>query len=108
MTHRKHTPLHGKWHRRVEGQLRDTIYSHPEWFLFEDEHEKNCCINSIAKRVVGEIVADGSLVDNTENCGAILQSTVIGSGVYEVLESRDAMAPNCGIPDTNKPGFITW
>lgn len=69
MTQRKHTPLHDKWHRRVEGQLRDTINSHPGWFSFKNEHDKNRCINSITKRVVGEIVADLKLANNMVDCG---------------------------------------
>lgn len=56
MTLRKHTPAHDKWHRIVEGQLKDCIHHHPEWFNFKDEHEKKRCINSMAKRIVGEIV----------------------------------------------------
>lgn len=55
---RKHTPLHDKWHRRVEGQIRDAIHHHPEWFSFRNARERDTCINSLAKRIVGEIVAD--------------------------------------------------
>ena len=57
MSKRKHSPLHDYWHPRVEGQIRDTIYHHPEWFHFVTEQQKKDCINSLAKRIVGEIIA---------------------------------------------------
>lgn len=98
MTLRKQTPLHDKWHRRVEGQLRDVIHSHPEWFSFEDEHDKKCCINSIAKRVVGEIVADCVLASNTVDSGARLQFAVKDSDDTEFSQSRGLMGTNCGVP----------
>jgi hypothetical protein len=66
MTKRKYSPLHDKWHRRVEGQIRDTIEHHPHWFSFKDGTDRNCCINSLAKRIVGEIVADCVLVTKLE------------------------------------------
>lgn len=54
---RKHSPLHDKWHKRVEGQIRHTINQHPEWFCLKDAIIKDICINSLAKRIVGEIVS---------------------------------------------------
>ena len=57
MTRRRHSPEHDFWHPRVEGQLRDAIYSHPEWFAFQSERQKRDAINSMSKRIVGEIVA---------------------------------------------------
>lgn len=57
MTKRKHSPIHDFWHPRIEGQIRDAIYSHPEWFSFASEAQKRTCINSLAKRIVGEIAA---------------------------------------------------
>jgi hypothetical protein len=59
MTKRKHSPIHDFWHPRVEGQIRDAIYSHPEWFSFASERDKRTMINSLAKRIVGEIAAAG-------------------------------------------------
>lgn len=61
---RKISPLHDKWHKRVEGQIRDCIFHHPNWFNFKNERIKNTCINSLAKRIVGEIIADGILGGN--------------------------------------------
>jgi len=61
MTLRKHSPLHDKWHRRVEGQIRDCIHNHPEWFKSCKDHKR--MVNSLAKRIVGEIVAD---IENNE------------------------------------------
>lgn len=61
MTKRKFTPAHDYWHRRVEGQIRDCMYSHPEWFSLVDGRSKEDCVNSLAKRIVGEILADCDL-----------------------------------------------
>lgn len=58
---RKHSPAHDFWHRRVEGQIRHTIGQHPEWFCFASEHQKQTAVNSLAKRIVGEIVAAAML-----------------------------------------------
>lgn len=64
---RKYSPLHDKWHKRVEGQIRHVINVHPKWFVFKNDADKRDCINSIAKRIVGEIVADYTMatVPNT-------------------------------------------
>lgn len=56
MTARKHSPLHDYWHTKVEGQIKHTIGCHPEWFNVTDRQKKQL-INSLAKRIVGEIVA---------------------------------------------------
>jgi hypothetical protein len=58
VTNNRHlSPEHEKWHVRVEGQVRDCITQHPRWFKFKDDSDKSVCINSLAKRIVGEIVA---------------------------------------------------
>jgi hypothetical protein len=51
---RKHSPEHDFWHSRVEGQIKDVMRAHPEYFN-ADANQKTV-LNSIAKRVVGEIV----------------------------------------------------
>lgn len=51
--------LHARWHRRVEGQIRDCMMKHPKWFAGVPKSERKQFIESIAKRVVGEILADG-------------------------------------------------
>ena len=61
---RKYTPLHNKWHRRVEGQIKNTINCHPNWFNFKNPIDRNNCINSLAKRIVGEIIADLEIGNN--------------------------------------------
>jgi len=66
VTIRKHSPLHDKWHRIVEGQIRDVMKSHPEWFMPLDDNLNKYRINSIAKRIVGEIVADLSLAAKSD------------------------------------------
>ena len=45
---------------------------HPNWFSFKSDADKKDCINSIAKRIVGEIVADYAMATvsshMTANC----------------------------------------
>ena len=57
MTKRRMSPIHNLWHRRVEGQIRHVIRCHPEWFRFDEKFTREVLINSLAKRIVGEIVA---------------------------------------------------
>lgn len=61
MTQRKHSSAHDFWHPRVEGQIRHTMNRHPEWFTFKNARERKNAINSLAKRIVGEIVAGREL-----------------------------------------------
>jgi len=52
------TPRRRLWHTRVEGQIRDAMIAHPEWFTeFTHTHKKQV-LTSLAKRIVGEILAD--------------------------------------------------
>lgn len=41
------------------------MFHHPEWFNFESEVQKGHCINSLAKRIVGEIIAGVEAGANT-------------------------------------------
>ena len=50
---------HERWHRRVEGQIRDCIHMHPRWFVGVAEDDRANFTRSLAKRIVGEILADG-------------------------------------------------
>lgn len=75
---RKYSPIHDKWHVIVEGQIRDCIHHHPKWFNFENDRQKRDCINSLAKRIVGEIAADGNLA-----------AKVVGSNVDGEQEEVD-------------------
>lgn len=59
------SPIHTLWWPRIAGQIRDCIKSHPE--LFSADHA--IIINSLSKRIVGEIAADVLLADNKRNCG---------------------------------------
>lgn len=58
-------PEYAFWRKRIEGQLKHTIYEHPEWFNLKDENIKARCIRSTAKRIIGEIVAGTSVGSNT-------------------------------------------
>jgi hypothetical protein len=50
---RKKTLIHDFWHPRVEGQIKDAMNAHPEWFA----KTHTTVVRSIAKRIVGEIAA---------------------------------------------------
>lgn len=58
MTKRKYSPAHDFWHPRIEGQIKHTIGQHPDWFNFKNKNQKQDCINSLAKRIVGQVLAD--------------------------------------------------
>jgi hypothetical protein len=62
---RKSSPLHDKWHKRVEGQVRHCIKCHPEYF--NSNIPTDVIVNSLAKRIVGEIVADCTLATINPN-----------------------------------------
>lgn len=76
---RKYSPLHDLWHRRVEGQIRHTMGCHPEWFNVEGR-EREALVNSLAKRIVGEIVAGVMVVTMTEGGGDQLPPAVEKDG----------------------------
>lgn len=59
---RKYTRAHQFWHPRVEGQIRDCMHKHPEFFRRTDD----VVVNSLAKRIVGEIVACFESVPRSE------------------------------------------
>lgn len=74
MTTRKHSHLHDKWHPRVEGQIRDVLQAHPEWFNPEAKGFKHAFVSSLAKRIVGEIVADATLAAEQRDPAAYVGS----------------------------------
>lgn len=82
------SPLHKKWHKRVEGQIRDTIHSHPEWFQGDIER----MTNSLAKRIVGEIIADYYLANNTESGDAQLLDSVKPEPDHKMGEYNNGVA----------------
>ena len=51
----KYSPEHARWHRIIEGQIRDCMFQHPEFF--NPKADKKVLINSLAKRIVGEVLA---------------------------------------------------
>jgi len=61
---------HSFWRNRVEGQIRHAMHEHPEYFAPMDDTQKKKCINSIAKRIIGEIVA-GTSTGNDSSIDAI-------------------------------------
>lgn len=99
--HRKYSPLHNKWHKIVEGQIRHTMGRHPKWFVFKDETDKKTCINSLAKRIVGEIVADRALaVIPQEDVPTCVPEDKEGSGGGNLRSSRKGVATYCSFSFT--------
>ncbi len=102
MTKRKHTPLHDFWHPRVEGQIRDAIHSHPEWFRFKDATERDWLINSLAKRIVGEIAAVSTMAAVRPGVAGNCSCDVASSGGCTTAAGREggvvraAPLPNAG------------
>ena len=119
MTSRKQGAIYDKWHRRVEGQIRHVIGQHPEWFAFakdlSDHGEKGYrarnarywCINGLAKRIVGEIVADAELA--TVPGGVVADCTAAeGKGdASHVLPSGRESAARCSRPGNPDGGCAT-
>lgn len=95
MTRRKQSPRHDLWHPRVEGQIRHTIGCHPEWFNFKDEKDKATMVNSLAKRIVGEIVAGGTLVAVPEGDGRDLSSPVKSEDAAQVSSHARSVVSSC-------------
>lgn len=60
-------PDYKKWRRIVAGQVRDCIHHHQKWFTFESERDKNSCIHSLTKRIVGEIVLGNFKLTDEDN-----------------------------------------
>lgn len=104
MTLRKKSPLHDKWHRRVEGQIRDCIFHHPEWFNFEHGYDRTHCINSIAKRIVGEIVSDARMGAITDTVAAHCSIPDGTDSVFMLELDTGVMVDGC---DTSKPSIDT-
>jgi hypothetical protein len=95
MTARRHTPAHDYWHRRVEGQIRHTIGQHPEWFRFKDAHERKKLVNSLAKRIVGEIVAGYGLAPMPDGVAVNCALPAPGGGELSCQPHSRGVLPLC-------------
>lgn len=63
----KYPPEYLFWRKRIEGQIRHTMYEHPEFFTQEAYGEKGL-VDRMAKRLIGEIVAAIGRGDNSGEC----------------------------------------
>lgn len=93
---RKYSPLHDKWHRRVEGQINDCINAHGWWFSFENDRDKADCVNSLAKRIVGEIVEEfrGCLLNGAkdgENACSVVSPFESGGAGLVLSDNADVL-----------------
>jgi hypothetical protein len=61
-------PEYQLWRKRIEGQIRHAMNEHPEWFNLPDAETKVHAIGSIAKRIIGEIVAGTTSGNNNRGC----------------------------------------
>lgn len=102
MTKRKQGAIYDKWHRRVEGQIKDVMLHHPEWFNIADEEAKKWCINSLAKRIVGEIVADIRLVTSDDGMAPKCADHQKDDGERIMSSSRDGVVSHCSVSDTQE------
>lgn len=74
-------PEHQFWRRRVEGQIRHAMNEHPEWFNLENDEVRERCVRSVAKRIIGEIVAGISAGDERGRPGGMMAAPAPVSGV---------------------------
>src|SRR6185437_16840761 len=89
-------------------QIRDAINSHPEWFRFESEDQKRTMINSLAKRIVGEIAAECKLVARFAGVAASCPSTMGPGGGGKLPSDGGEVAANCvpsDVPDDAETRF---
>lgn len=108
MTRRKHTPVHDFWHPRVEGQIRDAIHAHPEWFRFTSEVQKRTMVNSLAKRIVGEIAAVSGMAAMPARVASNCPSSAGSDGGARLPSDGGEVAANCvpsGDPDNAEARF---
>jgi len=61
-TNHKINPSYAWWRKRIEGQIRHTINEHPEWFNLPDDKDRP--VRSMAKRIIGQIIAATEGGDN--------------------------------------------
>lgn len=116
MTARKHSPAHDFWHPRVEGQIRHTIGRHPEWFGALSSANRVKFVNSLAKRIVGEIVAcdqggrdAGRVAENCEpggSGGVVTMPPDARPMVQSVGRAIPARRPIDTIPEAMKDGRL--
>lgn len=64
-------PEYQVWRNRIEGQIKHAMNEHPEWFNLRTQEIKDRAIRSIAKRVIGEIVAGTGSGDNKTVCASV-------------------------------------
>jgi len=88
---KKDTPAHSFWYPRVEGQIRDCMYHHPEWFAGDSER----MINSLSKRIVGEIVAVLVVVTSAPVVGAPCDGGEIAPDGANLSEASGAVFHQC-------------
>lgn len=92
MANRRKSAVRDFWRPRIEGQILDTIRAHPEWFNASTESKASTIVASLAKSIVGEIVAvelftAATSVTGGDNCSQ--------PGVRVVESNCDAPAEGC-------------
>lgn len=80
----KYSPEYLFWRKRIEGQIRHTMYEHPEFFT-QIAYDDNM-VGRMAKRIIGEIVAGTCTGNNSRECATVSAISVI----EDVVESRTA------------------
>lgn len=99
VTQRKRSPIHDFWHPRIEGQIRDAMFSHPEWFNVTSKADARTLVNSLAKRIVGEIAAVASVAAKRAEVADICPSTSGSGGGSLLPPGGGGVGTNCTPPE---------
>lgn len=97
----KYKPEYLFWRKRIEGQIRHTMNEHPEYFT-ELAYTDNM-IGSMAKRIIGEIVA-GIAAGNNHSVDA---KTSVCTDEKNALECFLMYRGRSMVRSTVEPPFIT-
>lgn len=100
---RKPGPFYDFWHPRVEGQIRDAMHAHPHWFVGVSAKQKGDFINSLAKRIVGEIGAGCDLAPEPPGSDCALGSGEGGRGGVNSAASGSATGSRLVADPQSKP-----
>lgn len=85
----KYPPEYLFWKKRIEGQVKHTMYEHPEFFT-QIAYEKNL-VGRMAKRIIGEIVA-GMASGNSSEGGASARASFVSEDEVQLASASSGIA----------------
>lgn len=86
----RYPPEYLFWKKRIEGQIRHTMYEHPEFFT--EEAYKDNLVGRMAKRIIGEIVAGSCAGDNSKGDATTSGSLVNKDEIQRPSVSSDTVS----------------